>query len=202
MDPFATAKANLRDTIKWLTTVFAAIVGVVLAGSPLTGLGTLPIGWRLAVALVGAAIGLMGLVLAIGRTLALLQSKVFFLEDLRRNEQLCALVDANAIDLLPPEYGTALSFLDARKAIRERLADLTLSKEDRAVAVSIYQQFDQVAFRLTNFLHFEVLSIELSAAIPGLFRLALASIIGLGIFAWAANPPKPASDAHAQYAVL
>src|ERR1700676_5570916 len=84
-DPFATAKANLRDTIKWLTTTFAAIAAAILAGSPLTGLGALPLGWRLGFATIGAFFGLASLLLAIVRTLNLLRSEAFFLDSLRTN---------------------------------------------------------------------------------------------------------------------
>jgi hypothetical protein len=36
-DRFACARTTLRETLKWLTTTFAAAIGVVLAGTSLTG---------------------------------------------------------------------------------------------------------------------------------------------------------------------
>ena len=40
-DPYATAKANLRDTIKWLATSLAAVGAAVIAGASISGLAGL-----------------------------------------------------------------------------------------------------------------------------------------------------------------
>src|ERR1700722_4134151 len=56
-DPFAGAKASLRDTIKWLATTFAAVIGVVIAGTSLSGISKLT-GINLELALSGGIVGL------------------------------------------------------------------------------------------------------------------------------------------------
>jgi outer membrane protein OmpA-like peptidoglycan-associated protein len=40
-DSYATAKANLRDTVKWVATTIAALGALVLAGAPFSGFGSL-----------------------------------------------------------------------------------------------------------------------------------------------------------------
>lgn len=53
-DPYANAKANLRDNVKVLLAAIAGVASLLLAGTPFAGFGALPIiGWRFAVAAVG-----------------------------------------------------------------------------------------------------------------------------------------------------
>ena len=40
-DPYATAKANLRDTVKWLAAALASVAAIAIGSSPLTSLGSL-----------------------------------------------------------------------------------------------------------------------------------------------------------------
>lgn len=37
-DPHAAARANIRDTVKWLIAAFAGMAAAIVGGSPLTGL--------------------------------------------------------------------------------------------------------------------------------------------------------------------
>ena len=39
-DPYATSKANLRESIKWLAGIFSALAALVIAGTPISGLGS------------------------------------------------------------------------------------------------------------------------------------------------------------------
>jgi outer membrane protein OmpA-like peptidoglycan-associated protein len=53
-DRYATAKATLRENVKWLSASFAGMAAIVLAGTPFTGFGALPIdSWRFRAALGG-----------------------------------------------------------------------------------------------------------------------------------------------------
>jgi outer membrane protein OmpA-like peptidoglycan-associated protein len=56
-DRYASAKATLRDNVKWLATSFAAMAAVLLAGTPFTGFGSLPL---LSLRFCFAAVGLVG----------------------------------------------------------------------------------------------------------------------------------------------
>lgn len=192
-DPFAGAKANLRDTIKWLTTTFAAVVAAVLAGSPLTGLGGMPFTWRFVLAVVAALAGMGCLLLAIVRTLGLLRSEAFFLDTARNDQRLLEIVDQNAVDLLPPQYSSALDFLDQRKKLREAInSESDTNSQQYKEHLALYEAFDLVSARITSFLHFEYLALRLKEEARLLVPLAIGAVAGLGVFAWAANPPKAA----------
>lgn len=196
-DPFAAAKANIRDTIKWLTTTFSAIAGVILAGSTLAGLGALPFGWRLGVAAFGALLGFACTMAAIARVLGMLKSEAFFLGEIEKNKKLRDWVDAHAEDLLPAEYGTAQEFLDARRAARAELKKLSSqASPDPAAyekAVARFKAFGQASAPITSLLHFERMAERLGEESRPLMVLASLALLGLGVFAWAAGAPKPAA---------
>ncbi|WP_143040631.1 OmpA family protein [Paraburkholderia caballeronis] len=70
-DSYATPKASLRDNVKTLLGVFGGIAGLLLAGTPFNGYGSLdptraPIRWLI------ATVGLIAAVLLIGRSMVLL----------------------------------------------------------------------------------------------------------------------------------
>lgn len=61
---FADAIQRIRETAKWLIAAFAAVGAALTASIPLTALGTAH-GERLAIAIIGAALALVGIVVAI-----------------------------------------------------------------------------------------------------------------------------------------
>jgi len=70
-DPYATAKASLRDNVKTLLGIFGGIAGLLLAGTPFNGYGSLDpalatIRWLI------ATVGLIAAVLLVGKSMALL----------------------------------------------------------------------------------------------------------------------------------
>jgi len=81
-DPYVTTRANLRDTIKWLAATFSALAAVVVAGSPLSGLGKLPFGlqWFAAAAVLVAAFSCICVALA--TTISLLRGDFVYLSDI------------------------------------------------------------------------------------------------------------------------
>jgi hypothetical protein len=96
-DPFAGAVTTLRDTLKWLTTTFAGVIGVVIAGTSLTGITKLS-GSDRTVALLGCGLGLLCLVIAIGLLLHLLLPQTFYFGELvdKKNRRLRDRLDAHA----------------------------------------------------------------------------------------------------------
>lgn len=189
-DPFASAKANLRDTIKWLATTFAAVAGVVLAGSTFSGLGALPAGPRLLVAIVGALLGFIFTLWGIARILGLLKSEAYFLGDLERDDAMRQWVNAHAEDLLPAEFANVESFLTARRTARREVLDPALRQQ----AVQRYREIDRASARITSLLHFQVMANRLGAEAKALLTIAGFAILGLATFAWAVSPPKPAAN--------
>ncbi len=83
-DAFAAARANLRDTIKWLATVLAGVAAVAAGSSPLTALGALsPSDTRFQIATAALAVALVCLVAGVGVFLDLLLGDTFYLEEAR-----------------------------------------------------------------------------------------------------------------------
>jgi hypothetical protein len=108
-DRFATPLANLRDTVKWLVAAFAGLAAVALGSSPLTGLGSLPLGWRLYLAIAGGITGLFFVFAAIYKALRVLAAEPFFLAEVKRSADLRSYLDEHAEDLLPPLPSISLS---------------------------------------------------------------------------------------------
>ena len=185
-DPFAPAKANLRDTVKWLATTFAGLAAVVLAGTSLTGVSHLK-GMPLTAALMGGGFGLICVILAAGMMLRLLTSESFFVGDLDlpTNAALKGFLDSHATDILPPELPTVDHLLKLRLMAMERVrqfADRPDSKEF-GEANRFLAEITAPLSRLTNLAHFEVMRGRLKDREPVLFLLAVGALVGLGIFA-------------------
>jgi len=137
-DPYAPLKANLRDTIKWLAGVFAALAAVVIAGTPLSGLAapTLDFHHRLMGA---AAIGVsfLSIVTALVLMLRLLRSDLIYpsdidpnvsLEDRRDRRELESVrqdVAEHQRDLYPQSasYAIFLAEIDRANQSAKRLGD-------------------------------------------------------------------------------
>ena len=197
-DPFAGAKASLRDTIKWLATTFSAVIGVVIAGTSLAGISKLT-GVNMVFALAGGVIGLLCIVAATGVMLRLLVPQSFYFGDLvdPENTELLSHLDTHAVELLPPEITDIETFVARRNEavlkIRNNAAkpDSDAYKEGRAFLDDIQESMAN----LTYFAHYEKLRGNLHRAEPTLFALALGAILGLGTFAvftgTAKPPPEP-----------
>jgi outer membrane protein OmpA-like peptidoglycan-associated protein len=73
-DHYAVGKANLRDNVKLLITVFGGVAGVLLAGTPFSGIGSLEfLSWRFGIALSFLVAAALSLFLALWRLLLVLQ---------------------------------------------------------------------------------------------------------------------------------
>jgi hypothetical protein len=189
-DPFAAARTNLRDTIKWLIAAFAALAVAVLGSSPLTGFGTLAPGWRLYLAIGAGFVGLSLVFVAIYIAFRLLVWRPFFLSDLAADSDLFSFIEEHSADLLPPELPRFAEFLQARDKARAFLQQTSREPDapNRAKAKQFITDSDLFANRLLSLAYFEHLRRQLMKFGWVLFALALAAVVALGIFAWAANP--------------
>jgi hypothetical protein len=195
-DPFSGAKANLRDTVKWLATTFAGLAAVVVAGASLTGVSQLK-GVAMATALTGAAVGLLCVIAAAGVMLRLLTTNTFFASDLSSDKypQLRQFLDQHAIDFLPAELPSVQALLEARlNATRDAHRYQGNPNSNEYLSASGYlAQLQAPLSRLTNLAQLEFLRRDLNAKIPWLFALAVGALLGLGVFAVYSAPPKDAS---------
>lgn len=123
-DPYATSKTSLRDTIKWLAGIFGALAAVVIAGTPISGLGALwprlQFWWAGLALLASFAI----ICIALIRLLNLLRADFLYLSDLETSSvgkfnheslqeitQVRQEIDSHPRDLLPRGFNTIDAFL-------------------------------------------------------------------------------------------
>jgi hypothetical protein len=205
-DPFAGAKATLRDTLKWLTTTFAGVFGVVIAGTSLTGITKLPAHDQL-IALLGCGLGLLCIVVATGVMVHLLLPQTFYFGELldTKNRNLLHRLNSHAVEFLPPEFQSIQEFIKARdEAVQKMRVDRgnPASASYQEGAAFLDDNFDAIA-RLAYLAHYELLRGNLRRCQWLLFVLAIFAIGGLGLFAVRVgsvkNPPPaktPPVEAH------
>jgi hypothetical protein len=185
-DPYAPAKATLRDTLKWLATTFAAVAGVVMAGTSLTGIGKLAAANQ-KIALLEGGGGLLCIVIATGVMVYLLLPRVFYFGELLepKNRQLLARLNRHAIELLPPEFESIDEFVNERdtsvKLIRTHQTDPE-SAGYRKGAAFLDEYYDDIV-KLSYFAHYELMRTSVHRAQWFLLLLGALAITGLGLFA-------------------
>ncbi|MBZ9772319.1 hypothetical protein [Mesorhizobium sp. CO1-1-8] len=182
-DPYATAKANLRDTIKWLATSLAAVGAAVIAGASINGLAALK-GEALYWAVGLGAVGLLGILVAIGVMLSLLTSNVFYFSDLTTaGNAVAAAIDQHAQDILSPQTPTIAALVQYRQdAIRDMQAAAP-GDPLYAAAFKKWTAADDLIARVTNLGQFLFLRQKFEERQPLLFFLTIVIIGALGGYA-------------------
>ena len=121
---FATARASLRETVKWLVGIAAALGAVLAAGISFTALGKLE-GTDLGLALVLGLVALCALMLALNSLLAVMLVKPFTLSELLKNGKLCNRIAESGT--LPDGAGTLPELMAKRQecidALRQNAND-------------------------------------------------------------------------------
>ena len=194
---FAGASANLRETAKWLVGgVVATSVGV-LAGSPLTKLGTLEPGQRLYLALGGAAVTLvlLGLLLWVGLSVIVTESvSLDRLAALRGWEGLrVRRVAARFKGRWPGGASNIAGVLSQSKALFEAAEGKGPNDPAMRELVAFQDDVDQLMREVA----FEYKRDRLNELRGTLFVLAPVIVLAIAVYAWAANPPddpKPLSS--------
>jgi hypothetical protein len=194
---FATARANLRDTVKWLVAALAALAATALGTSPLTGLGSL-LGGRLNGAIAAGLVGLMCVFAVVYIAFGLLSPAPFFLNDVLGDKALMTFIEAHAADLLPPEFDTVVSLLDERGKALEVLRNTASLSEvhnaDRIVAQQVVAAIGPFTDQILDLAYYQRLRRNLKKTGPFILVLAFIGSIAFGTFAWAVNPAKATAD--------
>ncbi|MGZ5186569.1 MAG: OmpA family protein [Caldimonas sp.] len=214
-DPYATAKANLRDNVKILMTVFAGIAGVLLAGTPFSGFGGLAPDWRLLL----AGLGLVGAVVLVGSAIRILLDVLrpelsypaalrdafdpATLPDRRERaeiESLRAEFARRRSELLPGTPGTA-GEVKSIEALEQAIDALWEAAKESAASESpgaeqdmaLWARYDDALAYINHWAGFTRLHQRVSAGIRRVFWLGFLALLCIGLFAWAASPPKAES---------
>ena len=194
-DEFAAAKANLRDTVKWLVTVLAALAAAIVGTAPLGGLASLA-GWRLWVAGGAGLAGFSAILIAVGVLRDILLTARLASAQVRADADLVAWLNEHAADLLPVQCATLDAFFKARDdlvATLRRLRDDQGSEAYRG-AEKAYRVADVAAGRILGLASFERLRRRIARRLPWLFALAVAAFLGLAVFTGLASAKKDAAE--------
>ncbi|MDX8521142.1 hypothetical protein [Mesorhizobium dulcispinae] len=179
-DPYATAKANLRDTIKWLATTLAALGAAVVAGASISGLATLE-GQKLILASACGAAGLIAILIAIGIMVNLLTSSVFYFSQLADlTDPVTSEINSQARDILPPQTPTIADLIAFQESA---VTDMRATRPGDDLYQSAYKRYlaanDAIA-RVNNLAQFLFLRNRFRGKTLILFGLTVFIIFSLG----------------------
>jgi hypothetical protein len=190
-DPFSEARNSVRETMKWLIAALAGLAALVVGTSSLTNLGALSWGPRLVVAIESSVAGLGLILYGIKIALDVLLVSPFFLKNLVDDDKkLSNYINTHADDVLPHEYKTLKAFYDARNAKRDIYWDKKQPEKDRNEAGDYLKRVQPFVALILGLAALEQLRTNFMTARTKLLTIAVLAFVCLGIFAWAANPPK------------
>jgi hypothetical protein len=197
-DPLDRGNDRIRDAAKWLVASAAAVGAAMLAGSQLSRIGELGVGWpttvdtaRLWVAGAGAVAGLAAVVYAIWSAVQILLPKLVLVSDLDRawERPPSHLAPVVAQFRRNPKYlqgfATPGDIIAARDA-------LIAEHADQARIADLDERITAIEDTATH----EALKAEFGRTLRRLMRATAVAAVGIVAFAWAANPPKktPTAD--------
>jgi len=186
-DPYVAGTISLRDTAKWMVGgIIGAAVGV-LAGSPLTGLGGLEIGDRLWIAVGSASAAFLLLGVLFWQALTVIAADTISVGELAepnwRARRAAKAIQKHMRGQLPGGHAT---FVALYRAAEATVADA--SDEPHAAMTRMLSAFKpRLGFEYRRY-RFFLLRGWIAVLMPFV-------VIGVGIFAWAANPPDTKSPA-------
>lgn len=194
-DPFSGAKANLRDTVKWLATTLAALAAVIVAGTSLTGLVRLN-GVDLWLALAGGAAAIIAVILVVALLLRLLISEAYYFGDLfePENARVLAELERHAIELLPPSIANIAALREIRRLAVEKVRG-SVGTPEYADNVRYLEQLRPVLASVTYFAQFERMRQKLRDQRLPLFALMFIGVVGLALFVVAVGKGNKAAEA-------
>jgi hypothetical protein len=194
-----TAANQVRQNVKWLIAAFAAVGAALAAGIQISNLGGVQSGGRLTAAFVGAALGLVGIIVAIWQAGKVLDLQQATTADLTTSTLLRKRLEEEPAFL--GGYGhesPAALVKDYERLLGEvrRAERATRQKpDDKAAAVrlaSVSAEFDGLS-NAVDFLRKVVIYEHTQAryveARPRIVGAAILTFSGLALFAYAANPP-------------
>lgn len=207
------ATDRIREAAKWTTVSLAALGSVLIAGSQLSDVGALdPTSDRFLLAAVGGAAAVVGILLILGVTVRTMATPVLTIGALATKNPSWIDKDENKSVLRGHDLSTIVDDYQGRITARNsaydryvnetdenrrktlgtafKLADSSLLALDKDItAILQVGQFYAVAFRWYVCFAVSVVGAVLAAA-------------GIGLFAWASNPPEDAVASSASSNVL
>lgn len=196
---------RIRDASKWLIGASAAVGAVLIAGSQLSSIGQLPIGWRLGGAVLGVILSLSAVVYAVWAAVQLLLPVGVTLDELQENWAAKKRADVVFFQDNPGQLGAENpQQLDQRwdRAWDERAQserelqsasgadDVATKKAHFDAADAEFRRIDGDVRTVLQTAQYQLLQAKFRNVLTKLLTAAAVAAIGIMLFAWAGNPPK------------
>ncbi len=211
-DPYATAKTNLRDNVKTLMTVFGAVAGVILAGTPFSGYGAL-LPWSqrwwlasasllLAIVLIGFALHLLLRVLQpdLAYPKALHASFCLPYRPLGRRRELLALrksFDAHKDQLLPNRV-YSVEEMERLSEDAWEVYQRTGTQKDKA----LFEERNGILAHINHWSAYTRFHYRVSVGTDRVLLVGLAALVFIAAFSWAVSSPNPPDQSPTNVLVL
>jgi Pentapeptide repeats (8 copies) len=210
-DPIDAGNERIRDTAKWFIAGLAAVGAALIAGSQLSSIGRLEVGWptnvataRLWVAVAGASLALAAVVFAITGAVRVLLPVGVLIADLAENwvKPQPGLLRTVRFFQRRPKYLQGVAdpqeLIDRRQGLVDRLgtpeADSDLNQKITAI--------DQRIQAIESMANHETLAATFDSFLRRLLAAGIVVAVGIVSFAWAANPPAKIPTADLRHARL
>lgn len=197
---------QLRATAKWIIAAYAAVGAALAGGSQLSSLGAIH-GQRLILAAAGALFAFVGIAVAIGAVVKVLTPEQTDLSELTPSSSVGTRVSrdpslllgqAPSLEDLRSDYLKALTaFAEARQLSNSNPTDTdlkqdALNNQDRLKALSHAVQY------LRTLMLYDKVRYAFTGTKRWLIGAYIAVASGLLLFAYATNPPKPATGSNSK----
>jgi hypothetical protein len=207
--PLDIANGRIREAAKWLVASAAAVGAAMLAGSQLSSIGELDIGWptsvehaRFWVALLGAVAGLGAVVYAIWTAVQIMLPKLVLISELAQAW------DTETGPLAPvvrqfkrntkylQGFDTPAEVIEARQDLIAKQHDPKTDENTKATLPGRIGRLDERIMAIEDTAVHEALKAAFSQTLRKLLASTTVAAVGIVAFAWAANPPKetPTAD--------
>jgi hypothetical protein len=192
-EPGAARQELLRSAAKWLIGSLGAIGAVLVAGSQISSIGSLPLSSRLFVAVGGLAVGLMGVLLAISMAVSVLASDPYTVSELQKEW-----VQSGASGARLGRFSrlwrrwrhpVAYWFADNREFLAGHDSPEQLYDHSVADASDADDAYRELNILLGNATYRRDI-VQFGRARKWIFFGVILAALGIGSFAWAANPGK------------
>jgi hypothetical protein len=189
--PFADARANLRDTAKWVIASAAGVLAVVIGGSSFSGIGSLELGVRLGAAIAAAVLGVGLASLIFGRAIDVIASGLISIYELAGDDRYAVArdrINAHLSSQFPPSINSLRKLaLSHRRLMRQRNSS---NKRTRAAAERDLDQLQPYVSHATQLCLTEDVRVRFDR-LTGLLKVSGPfALLSFVVFAWSANPPK------------
>lgn len=195
------AASSVREVSKWIIGGVAIAVGGVVGGASLTSMGSLGWGWRLQLAAGSACVGLALLGYLLWFALGVISPRSYSLEDIANGKDMIPrrrkLVDARVRGLFPGSETSIVLFANEGMRLHKEAGESGASK----VTIERSRTYDRAAEFVLASAKYEHLLILFAELRRRVFIITPLIALCFGVFAWAANPPKPIEKSAANVTV-